>query len=286
MLGVAGKLARILTETGRLEDAEKAFRLAIAEDPASAEWHAGLATTLIAQGRKEEAIPPLIEATDLDPSRADLFNELGLLELHPARAEEAFRAAIAADATMAVYWANLAVCLIDQWRLDEAHSCFEEAIRLEPGDLSYSVDLGHLYIDMGRFSDAELWFRRTLWEITHSTILDGPAWSAYGAGRYDDADVLFARRRGSPDDDQIAWAYRGRGVALLAMGQDREAIVSLRGAISIAPREPTFHQELGEALRVSGREPPARRALARAEQLRTAQHRKPPTRRPVTLTDY
>jgi tetratricopeptide (TPR) repeat protein len=283
--GYAGELAAILAAQGRPEEAEKAFRLAIADEPAKVEWHAGLAEALIAQARQEEAVPALIDATALDPSRADLFNELGLIEVHPAKAEEAFRAAIAADPACAIYQANLAVCLIDQWRLDEAEACFHEAIRLQPSDLSYSIDLGHLLIDMGRFADAELLFRRTLWSVPQTALLDGPAWTAYGAGRFDDADALFGKRACSEQDDRLAWGYRGRGIALLAMGQDREAIVSLRAAVSLAPREPTFHQELGEALRAGGRESAASVALARARELRAAALKaRPPTRRPITLT--
>lgn len=283
--GYAGNLARILAEQGRNEEAEKAFRLAIADEPENVEWYAGLAQVLLKLDRQEEAIPPLVEATNLDQRRGDLYNELGMIEMHPLHAEEAFRSAIRADPENPIYRANLAVCLIDQWRLDDAEDCLIEAIRIDPADLSYPTDLGHLLIDMGRIAEAEGMFRRTLWSVNHNAIIDGPAWELYNEARFQEADEQFARRKQTTDDDHLAWCYRGMGTALLAMGQDREAIVAFRGAISIRPQEPQFHTELANALRVGGRERLAIRALQRAEELKRRQRkgRRPTTRRPVTL---
>ena len=283
--GYAGSLARILARQDRHEEAEKAYRLAIADQPERVEWYVGLAEALLAQKRHEAAVPPLVEATTLDPSRADLFNQLGLIEMHPLHAEDAFRAAIEAAPQNPIYHANLAVCLIDQWRLEDAEECLVEAIRIDPRDLSYPTDLGHLLMDMGRMAEAEGMFRRTLWSVNHNAIIDGPAWELYNDGRFDAADDLFDRRQRTSDDDYLAWSYRGMGTALLAMGQDREAVVAFRGAISIRPDEPTFHSELASALSVTGRGRMALRALQRAEGLRSAQKtgKMPPSRRPVTL---
>jgi Flp pilus assembly protein TadD len=63
-------------QTGRLAEAEAAFRKYLSFQPASADGHASLGVLLLEEGRKGDAIPELEEAIQIDPSLTEARKNL------------------------------------------------------------------------------------------------------------------------------------------------------------------------------------------------------------------
>jgi len=63
-------------QTGRLKDAESAFRKYLSMQPASADGHASLGILLLEQGRGREAVPELREAIQIDPTLTEARKNL------------------------------------------------------------------------------------------------------------------------------------------------------------------------------------------------------------------
>ena len=263
----AGQLARTLMAQERYGDAADAFRLATSEDPRNLDWWFGLAECLLRQERRTEAIQALVAATAVHPDAATIHNQIGCLEKHPRLAEEAFAAAVDADPECALYRANLAVSQFRQWRFDEAEAAMRKAIRLQPGALGYTIDLGHMLMALERYSGARSIFRRAATSRRHDAMLVGRAWQLYEQQRFDRARALFSHRARTPFDQELAWAYQGFGLALRKLGENRPAIIAFRAAVSLHPEQVVFHRNLGDALSTVNRPEQAAAAYEQARQL-------------------
>src|SRR5205085_6602440 len=72
-------MARLLMATGRLPEAEAAWRAALDAAPREARLHTALGTVAAAQGRLAEAVESLQRAVDLDPNDAQAWAQLGVV---------------------------------------------------------------------------------------------------------------------------------------------------------------------------------------------------------------
>lgn len=263
----AGQLARTLMAQMRYDEAADAFRLASSEDPRNLDWWFGLADCLLRQEKHTEAIQALVAATEAHPDIAAIHNKIGCLEKHPRLAEDAFAAAVGVDPECALYRANLAVSQFRQWRFDEAEAAMRKAIRLQPGELRYAIDLGHMLMTLERYSGARSIFRRAATSQRHDAMLAGRAWKLYEQQRFDKARALFSHRSRTPHDKELAWAYQGFGLALRKLGENRPAIIAFRAAVSLHPDQAIFHRNLGDALSIANRPQQAGAAFEQARQL-------------------
>lgn len=82
-------LAERLASQGRLAEAERVLRAALAVEPALAAAHYGLGVVLAAGGRPSEAVASLRRARELTPEDAEVLNNLGYLVGELGGAEEA-----------------------------------------------------------------------------------------------------------------------------------------------------------------------------------------------------
>lgn len=98
-------------------------------------------------GEVGAAIAGLRKAAGIAPGNAEIWNAIGLFESdrgQPLAAEEALRRAIAEDPLSPVAYANLAIQLLDQSRVEEAGALIEKALALDP-------DFHVAYIARGRY---------------------------------------------------------------------------------------------------------------------------------------
>ncbi|MGO4706752.1 FecR domain-containing protein [Microvirga sp. 2MCAF38] len=98
-------------------------------------------------GEVRAAITELRKAAETAPGQSGIWNAIGLFESTlsaPIAAEEALRRAIAADPESPVAYANLAIVLLDQSRVEEAGVLIDKALSLDP---SFSTG----YIAKGRY---------------------------------------------------------------------------------------------------------------------------------------
>jgi Tfp pilus assembly protein PilF len=90
------RMAQVLLRDGRAEDAERAFRESLKDDPKNPEVHGGLGVALLMQRRFREALGPLEKAVQLSPDNGSFRNNLGVAQMELGQyheSEEAFAAA-------------------------------------------------------------------------------------------------------------------------------------------------------------------------------------------------
>ncbi|HEX3856415.1 MAG TPA: tetratricopeptide repeat protein [Verrucomicrobiae bacterium] len=114
---VLGNLAAIEMEQGKLDDAEKHIKAAIAQNPDDAYNLSTLGYLKFRQEKYDEALDALSRAAKLDPQNPEIENYLGVTLSHKglrAPAEAALRKAILLDPNYAAAHNNLAVIYLNE----------------------------------------------------------------------------------------------------------------------------------------------------------------------------
>lgn len=104
-------------------------------------------------GEYKAAVGDLRRATAIAPGHSDLWNTIGLFEStrdSPIAAEEALRRAIATDPDSPVAYANLAILLLDQSRVEEAKALIDKALALDPAFSTGYIALGRYWLQTGQ----------------------------------------------------------------------------------------------------------------------------------------
>jgi tetratricopeptide (TPR) repeat protein len=187
-LVVEVKVARALQEVdqGQIDLAVEDLTRLVEQDPDSAAAHLGLGKAQIARRDAAAALVELQRAVELDPKDAEAQYQLGYVQ-HVMKQ----------NPTAAV-------------------GPFEQAVALEPGDLSYRTSLGAALNDAGQLD-------RAVAELTKVTETEGyegwQAWFYLGtahlkAGRYREAIAALEKSTAKkPDNGQaeafLAWSYFG-----------------------------------------------------------------------------
>jgi tetratricopeptide (TPR) repeat protein len=149
--------ADLLLGLGRMEDAARAYRDAIAVFPGSAHLHGKLARVLALLDQHEAAIDARKAALSRDPGNVKRRIDLGQAYLAAGRldeAEAAFRTALAQAPRAAGLHASLAQVLRRAHRPAEAAECLRQAVALEPGRTSFALELGQLLEEARDFRQA------------------------------------------------------------------------------------------------------------------------------------
>lgn len=150
---------------GRLDEAERHLREAVALAPGTPEPLYNLALVLTRRDRPVEAITAYREAILIEPDYAAAHNNLANLLLAAGRFEEAGRhyaEAVRAQPDFAGARNSYAVWLIDAQRPAEALAQLEEAIRLQPGVAEMQFNAGNACAALGRATAAADYYRAAL----------------------------------------------------------------------------------------------------------------------------
>lgn len=133
------RLAGVLAQAGRLEEAEEAYRQASSLDGDLAPAHRGLGQVLLQRGRAEEAVEPLDRARELEP-------------------QDAAAAAALAQALQRIGRAQEARALADRARRLETIDAYPDPLLAEVSaegrSSSIAFERGMALMQAGRFSDA------------------------------------------------------------------------------------------------------------------------------------
>jgi len=150
-------LARLLAETGRNEDALRAFKnvLSVRADYSPALVGAGeaLAKSNDAAGAREM----FNRALTVDPKCADAANQLGILSAEASDFNAArgwFQRAISIERDHSGAINNLGVLYAKMGKPDDAIAAFRYGIGLAPDDESLYMNLGRIYVTLGRRDEA------------------------------------------------------------------------------------------------------------------------------------
>jgi Flp pilus assembly protein TadD len=116
--------------------------------------------------RRQEAVDHYRHALRLQPTNADVLNNLGLAltELgRPAEAIVPLQQAVRLRPTSVEALNNLGLALTDVGRLSEAQAALEQALRLQPTFVDAHTNLATVSARLGRFAEALAGYEMSLW---------------------------------------------------------------------------------------------------------------------------
>ena len=154
---------RVLSDLGRLQEAEAVLRRAVVVRDAAAEYNLG--AVLDEQGRWEEARPHYARALAIDPFHARAMNNLAVgLDRHgdsPA-AVALFERAIDIAPSSAEFYVNYGSALIQLRRFDDAARVLATAVALDPRAPNAHNNLGIALASLGDLPRARQEFTQAL----------------------------------------------------------------------------------------------------------------------------
>jgi len=183
-------LARLYRFQNQHSEAEKVLRQALAHSPDNGPALEQLSQLLIDQGRSQEAIDLLSRAAG-DSASPDLYDLLGDAYSQAkdyAKAEEAYRQAIAGDPDDPGHRHGLAQALMSQEKYQEALEQFNKLTELEPGTAENFLSAAQIYMQLRKYDDAASSLARAKQLAPGSLkILYNEALLYEKQGHYDDA---------------------------------------------------------------------------------------------------
>ena len=155
----------ILSDLGKLKDAEILFRKAIKLSPDFAQSHLNLGKILKDLGKIKEAELETIKAIKLKPDYSDAYYNLANTYKSTGRLKEAesiIGKAIIINPNLANAHFNLGGILKSLGKLKEAEKSTQRAIELNPNNENYHYNLGAILSDLGRLDEAKKSWRKAI----------------------------------------------------------------------------------------------------------------------------
>jgi tetratricopeptide (TPR) repeat protein len=281
MAGFHSELGDVLRDQGKLDEAEAAFRKALAIDPKHADAHNGLGNVLMDRGQPDRALLAFRKALEYDPKKAAPHNGLGNALYRKGRTDEAllaYRQALQCDPNYTLAHTNLGNALQVKGKLDEAIASYRKAIELAPTQVYPHVGLGNVLMARRQYEEAQASYRKAIASNPrYAEGHNGLANALYAQGKVDEAiasaheaiklqpksamfhtnlaialvgkgkiDEAIARYRKAIEcGPRYAWAYLGLGKAYLERGQSREAVAEYRKCIDLLPGLQALDRKVG-----------------------------------------
>ena len=236
MVTVRAKLADMLREQEKWNQAVRHYRLALDADPTYGEAEIGLGLIARGQGQIESAISHFRRAVRHNPFLAEGFANLGTAYLQQgkgSRAVQEFEKALSIEPANAQVYLNMGTALSRVGRQPQALEAFAEAVRLKPDLSEAHYGLGLARARAGQPGQAIEAFRRA--------VQLNP----------EDADYHY-----------------NLGVAHNELGQLEEALAAFREAVRLRPEDAEGHSSLGLAYAQLGRLPEAVKAFQKTAAIR------------------
>jgi tetratricopeptide (TPR) repeat protein len=223
----------VFFQRGYFDQAASSFRLALRDDPSSAEAFYGLGSSYLNQQKTAEARESFERATKLHATYPD---------------------------TLANAWNNLGLLATQEGHADEAIRCFQEAVRLSPNHLIALNNLGNAYRQQRTWDEARKAFERSL------EVSPNDPEANYGLGMvYAQADdttrayeYLQEALKFRPEYPE---ALNNLGILYLRTEREDEAVASFEKCIRIAPAFDQSYLNLARVYVVDGAPNKARAVL-------------------------
>ncbi|MGA8036960.1 MAG: tetratricopeptide repeat protein [Candidatus Acidiferrales bacterium] len=239
-------LARLYRFENQHADAEKVLRGVLQRDADNGPALEQLSQILIDEGRSQEAIQLLSDAAN-DSASPDVYDLLGdaYSQAHEsAKAEDAYRKAIAEDPDDPGHLHGLAQALMAQDKYAEALEVFKKLTEIEPTTGENFLRMAELYRRLGKFDQAEAALLRAK-QLTQGSleVLWNEALLYEDEGRYDDAikvlsDAIGGVRGQSSSDanpNALSVLYEQLGHAYRLAGNDPLAIRAYEDMAKLSP---------------------------------------------------
>ncbi len=236
------------------------FGEALRINPADAQLHNNLGTTLMELGRLDEAVAEERQSIRYAPGYAEAYGNLGVALHKLGRQDEAaaaYRTALDIKPGLTFARTNLAILLAQAGHSEEARTQLEGAAALpatDPGAPAgaAAVQLGDASTAVGEYAAAIAHYRDALTQGADSPSTRmklGVALARSGA-LGDAASELQAVVRAAP---RYAAAHANLANVLMSLGDLPHAIAEFQEALVLEPKMATVHNDFGVALARSGR---------------------------------
>jgi Flp pilus assembly protein TadD/peroxiredoxin len=197
----------VFFQRGYIDQAEASFRIALRDDPSSAEALYGIGSVYLDQQKNAEARESFKRVLKLRASYPD---------------------------TLANSWNNLGLLAAREGRTGEAVSCFHEALKLSPDHLIALDNLGSAYRQQKRWDDARKTYERAL------EVSSNDAEANYGLGMVfaqndDTARAFDSLQRALQLRPIYPEALNNLGILYLRTQRRDEAVASFEECIRVAP---------------------------------------------------
>ncbi|MEO5693314.1 MAG: tetratricopeptide repeat protein [Usitatibacter sp.] len=230
-------LGYIVATTGRIGEGLKLLDRAVQRAPRVAGIRSNRAMILSQAGRNDEAERDIRRALDLDPRLPAALYLLGNIRTSQGRFDEAvtaYRRALAIDPRMAPAHQGLGSALLSSGDSEGARSSFEAALAIDPLDAETVHRLAAWWQTQGDEVKAEAGYRRAL-QIAphHAASLNELGLLLREAGRDAESDALFERAvEALPGDADL---LNNLGVARLRADRFEEAIAIFERVLELRP---------------------------------------------------
>ncbi len=169
-------LANALAAAGKTEEARATHLAAIEAQPRYAAAHLSYGSFLFMDGHPQDAVAPFQRATELTPDNPSAFNNLGSAYLYLGefdRASESFSRSLAIEPRRASY-SNLGTVLYYRGLYAEAAAMTRKAIELTPADHRLWGNLADALARDGKTGEADAAYRRAL-ELAEADLAINPS---------------------------------------------------------------------------------------------------------------
>jgi len=206
-------------------------------------------------------IPKSREASKWLKKGADLYDQGKIDE-----AISCYDNAIGKDPKNKLAWVNKGAALLELMKSDEAISCFDKVLELYPKSAEAWNEKGYALNRLDRFDEAIIAFDRAI-DINPKSA---DAWNGKGialdnSGKYDEAIQTYDRAITIRPKFAIAWS--NKGVALIGLQKHEAALEAFNKAIEINLQEALIWHFKGETLKALNRTEEADVAFAKAKEL-------------------
>lgn len=249
------RLAAVLHETGKVDEALDAWQHAVQLRPTDAQIHHRLALALASHGQRREAITHFRQALQLQPDHAEALAHLGVALAEEGQRREAiacFQQTLRQHPTAVLTLHNLGVALAQEGRWSEAVENLERVVQLRPDYAEALYTLGSVLNQMGRTDEAIDRLRRCLLlQPQHAGACNNLGLVLTEAKQPHEALILLQHAvRLQPSMKE---AHNNLGLAYYNLGRFAEAEACFQQALRLDSRYVEAHSNLGNVYKEQGR---------------------------------
>jgi Flp pilus assembly protein TadD len=226
----------------RVDEAIEHFQKALALQPESAAFHAGLGSALYQKRRMDEAIIQYQKALEIKPDFAEAHNNLGYSLLQIGRVNEAithFQRTLEIKPDFAEAHKTLGDSLLQIGRVDEAIVHYRKAIELRPGLVEAYNNLGNAFCRKRMAAEAMAYYQKAIElqpqfvpaQINLAWMLaTWPEPSVRNGGKA----VALAKQANQFSKDKDPLILRTLAAAYAEAGRFPEAVLTAKQALALA----------------------------------------------------
>ena len=249
-IGIRERLGEALVASGLHEDAQDVFRKILADKPDYLPALSGLAGSLLALHRAEEAVATLHQAFELDPSNPELPIRLAEIHLQSGDGNQARSEMARALQLAGSHHAGIALrsgrLLSSLKEYAESASVLETALEKNPASIPLLLELGAALRNSGKNAQAFEIFRRASDVEPENYRHIAAASEALWADGRKSAALAFLKKAIQLDPKNSA-LLRRLASGLAAVGLTREALPHYEQAIALTPSDTGLALEAAQA---------------------------------------